>query len=108
MRRRKVVYPPPKTSTRGGPSPDARTAPASRVVAIDPTAMLGRTGVVAGMRVEIATGLYAGEAAVVESVVGGVIPAVVVRTDAGRTRRVRAVDLVPLTNPPRESDDSGG
>ena len=36
---------------------------------------------------------FAGELATVESLVSGVIPAAVVRTDAGRTRRVRAVDL---------------
>ena len=48
------------------------------------------------MRVSImGTGLYAGETAVVESIAGGVIPAADVRTEAGRTRRVRTIDLVP-------------
>jgi hypothetical protein len=58
--------------------------------------MTGRSEVAKGGRVQIASGLYAGEIAIVESVVGGVIPAAVVRTEAGRTRRVRAVDLVPV------------
>lgn len=97
MRRRKVVYPPPKTATKGGAAtPEARSPAANRVVSIDVTAIRGREGVVPGMRVEIAAGLYAGEPAVVESMAGGVIPAVVVRTDAGRTRRVRVIDLVPV------------
>jgi len=48
-------------------------------------------------------GLYAGELAVVESIVVGVIPAYMVRTEAGKTRRVRAVDierLAPSAPPP--------
>jgi hypothetical protein len=59
--------------------------------------MTGRADVRQGSRVQIASGLYAGEIAIVESVVGGVIPAAVVRTEAGRTRRVRTVDLIPTT-----------
>jgi hypothetical protein len=98
VRRRKVVYPPAKTATRGGAGgAEARAAAAaSRVVSIDLTAMRGRTDVRRGMRVQIASGLFAGEEALVESIASGVIPAVVVRTASGRTRRVRAVDLVPL------------
>ena len=99
MRRRKVTYPPPKTASSGGarPSPaDARAAAAAaRVANINLEAMTGRTDVRQGSRVQIASGLYAGEIAIVESVVGGVIPAAVVRTEAGRTRRVRTVDLIP-------------
>ncbi len=94
MRRRKVTYPPPKTASRGTPSlDDPRNAGAGRSVSIDPTAIAGRAELRQGLRVRIGSGLYAGEAAVVESVVGGVIPAAVVRTDAGRTRRVRTIDL---------------
>ena len=37
-----------------------------------------------------------GEEAVVESIPGGVIPSVLVRTAAGRTRRVRTIDLEAL------------
>jgi hypothetical protein len=99
MRRRKVTYPPPKTATaRGaGPSPaDARAAAAAaRVAVINLDAMTGRSDIRNGMRVRISSGLYAGELAIVESVVGGVIPAVVVRTEAGRARRVRTTDLIP-------------
>lgn len=98
MRRRKVTYPPPKTATSGGsssPGADARAlANANRAVTINLEAMTGRPSIVQGAKVTIGSGLYAGEVAVVESVVGGVIPAAVVRTEAGRTRRVRTVDLV--------------
>jgi hypothetical protein len=69
--------------------------------------MTGRSAVVQGGRVQIASGLYAGEIAIVESVVGGVIPAAVVRTEAGRTRRVRTVDLVPYSGGPTPAADSG-
>ncbi len=43
------------------------------------------------------SGLYAGELAVVEAILSGIIPAAMVRTDAGKTRRVRAVDLERVT-----------
>jgi len=42
-------------------------------------------------------GLYAGELAIVESLSNGVIPAAAVRTDTGKTRRIRAVDLERVT-----------
>lgn len=102
MRRKKQTYPPPKTSRPGAPAgDDARAAAAaSRTVSINLQAMTGKTAVVQGTRVQIASGLYAGEIATVESVVGGVIPAAVVRTEAGQTRRVRAVDLIPYTEAP--------
>lgn len=100
MRRRKVTYPPPKTATSGNSSAstgaDARAAAAaSRVASINLQAMTGRAGIVQGTRVQITSGIYAGEFAIVESVVGGVIPAAIVRTEAGRTRRARTVDLIP-------------
>jgi hypothetical protein len=101
VKRRKVVYPPAKTATRSDPAAalDPRAAAAaSRIVSINLNAMTGRAGIRQGGRVQITSGLYAGEFAVVESVVGGVIPAAVVRTEAGRTRRVRTVDLVPATS----------
>jgi hypothetical protein len=44
----------------------------------------------------VGTGLYSGEAAVIETLVRGVIPAAQVRTEAGRTRRVRTIDLEPI------------
>lgn len=106
MRRRKVVYPPAKTATKGGSAttgPDPRAvAAANRVVSINLDAMTGRSDVRQGDRVQIGSGLYAGEIATVESLVGGVIPAAVVRTEAGRSRRVRTVDLVPYAGPPAE------
>jgi hypothetical protein len=99
-RKRKVTYPPPKTSTssRGASASaaDARAAAAAdRAVTINLQAMTGRADIQPGSRVRIMSGLFAGEIAVVESLVGGVIPAAVVRTDAGKTRRARTVDLVP-------------
>jgi hypothetical protein len=97
VRRKKVTYPPPKTATssRGGAAnADARAAAAAeRAVTINLQAMTGRKDIAQGSRVRIMTGLYAGELATVESVVGGVIPAALVRTEAGRSRRVRTVDL---------------
>ena len=68
---------------------------ASRVANINLEAMTGRAGITQGSRVRIASGLYAGEFAIVESVVGGVIPAALVRTESGSSRRARTIDLVP-------------
>jgi hypothetical protein len=65
------------------------------VATINLGAMTGRAGVAQGSRVRIESGLYAGEFAIVESVVGGVIPAAVVRTESGASRRVRTIDLAP-------------
>ncbi|MCU0506123.1 MAG: hypothetical protein MUE82_10225 [Chloroflexi bacterium] len=99
MRKRKVVYPPPKTATKGAPPApgafDPRNPP-GRTVAINLDAATGRASIVPGIRVRIASGLYAGEIAVVESVAGGVIPAAQVRTEAGATRRCRTIDLLPV------------
>jgi hypothetical protein len=105
MKRRKVVYPPAKTATSGRPagsSADARAAAAAaRVATINLDALKGRADIAQGMRVQIATGLYAGEFAIVESLVGGVIPAALVRTEAGRTRRTRTTDLIPAPAAPK-------
>lgn len=68
---------------------------ASRVANINLQAMTGRADIAQGSRVQIGSGLYAGEFAIVESVIGGVIPAAVVRTESGGSRRVRTIDLVP-------------
>jgi len=98
VRRRKVVYPPAKTATKGAPATpgfDPRNPP-GRTVSINLDAAMGRGNLRPGDRVRIISGLYAGETAVVESTVGGVIPAAVVRTEGGRTRRTRTVDLEPL------------
>ena len=40
---------------------------------------------------------FRGEAAVVESLPGGVIPSALVRTEGGRTRRVRTIDLEKIS-----------
>lgn len=99
MRRRKVTYPPPKTSRKKGPALGPGTTdprdPAARTVTINLAATTGRPSIKSGDRVRILSGLYAGEIATVESVVGGVIPAAIVRTEAGRTRRSRTIDLEP-------------
>lgn len=101
MRRRKTTYPKAKTATasasQAATSAEARAAAAaSRTVSINLQAMTGRPGIAKGTRVRIASGLYAGEIAVVDSIAGGVIPAVVVTTEAGRSRRLRTVDVVPV------------
>ncbi len=101
MRKRKVTYPPAKTATRKARPvvgvPGDPTYVRSTVATIDPSALNGRTDIVVGQRVRIGgEGLYAGEIAVVESVLGGLIPAATVRTESGKTRRVRAVDLQRL------------
>jgi hypothetical protein len=99
-RKRKVTYPVPRTSRRPADPAAPSTEPTYQrptVVAIDLTAGAGRKGVTVGSRVRIiGTGLYSGESATVESLPSGVIPSALVRTDAGRTRRVRTIDLEPL------------
>lgn len=96
VRKRKVNYPVTKTATRRAPAPgsDASTV-RPNLATINTSAGAGHPGLAIGDEVRIeAAGLYAGETAVVESLVGGPIPAAVVRTEAGRTRRVRTIDLV--------------
>ena len=103
MRRRKVTYPPAKTASSGASSSatadERAAAAASRAVSINLDAKLGRASVVVGGMVRITSGLYAGEIATVESLISGVIPAALVRTEAGKTRRARTVDLVPVQEP---------
>jgi hypothetical protein len=96
MRKRKATYPPARTATRQPRAPGGPDAPGARptLVSIDLTARAGGGRFVVGDRVRISgSGLYAGELAVVEALVGGAIPAVLVRTAAGRTRRVRTIDV---------------
>ena len=96
-RKRKVFYPPSRSSKGQAPAtPNARVVP-DPSVAINQQARLGRSDIVVGSTVRIlGTGLYAGETAVVERLAGGVIPAATVRTSAGRTRQVRTIDLEPV------------
>ena len=98
-KKRRQTYPPPRSSK--GPAP-AYVPPVTppTVATINRQASTGRTGIEVGMRVTIlGTGLYVGEIAVVESIAGGVIPAARVRTEAGRTRSVRTIDLAPVPSP---------
>lgn len=120
MRKRKVNYPPPRNQKRP-PAPGAGPeVPQVRptVASIDVSARQGRGQFAIGDRVRItAAGLYSGETAIVETIVGGVIPAALVRTEAGRTRRVRTIDLEPVSEPllhpvddsaPRDEDSAAG
>lgn len=98
-RKKKTFYPPARTDTKPAPfdpsAPEVYVRPT--VATIDTSASRGRGGLAVGDRVRISgTGLYAGEAAVIEKLVAGVIPAALVRTEAGRTRQVRTIDLEPL------------
>jgi hypothetical protein len=98
-RKRKTVYPPARTDTRPAPSDAGDPTPYVRptVATIDLNASRGRAGLQVGDRVRISgNGLYSGESAVIEKLVSGVIPAALVRTEAGRTRQVRTIDLEPL------------
>ena len=101
MRKRKVTYPPAKTSNRPAPATGLPTDPPyvrPTVATIDLTAGKGRAGLAVGGKVRIAgNGLYAGEIAVIEKLgTGGVIPSAIVRTEAGKTRQVRTIDLEPV------------
>ena len=105
MARRKVTYPPPKTANRPAPPtglPDDAPYVRPTVAIIDTTAGKGRAGLTVGGRVRITgTGLYAGETAVIERLSNGVIPSAVVRTEAGKTRQVRTIDLEPVGPAPK-------
>src|SRR6267378_4036953 len=92
-RKRKVTYPPARTATqrpsRYGAGPEA---PAVRptVAAINLNAAAGQKNLSVGDKVRIVgSGLYSGEAAVIERFAGGVIPAAFVRTETGHARQVR-------------------
>jgi hypothetical protein len=96
MRKRKVTYPVARTATKQprtlGLGGEAYVRPT--VATINLQALDIRDDLKVGHRVKIGgEGLYSGEFAVVESLSSGIIPAAVVRTEAGKTRRVRTVDL---------------
>lgn len=113
-RKRRVNYPPSRSSKGPAPAYVPQVTPPT-VAVINKRASTGRAGIEVGMRVRIlGTGLYAGEFATVESLAGGVIPAAGVRTEAGRTRRVRTIDLAPAPHgagdgsaPEAEAADQG-
>ena len=97
MRKRKVTYPVARTATKPARTiglPGDPNYVRSTVATINLAALEHRDDLKVGGRVKIGgSGLYAGELAVIESLIDGVIPAAMVRTEAGRTRRVRSVDL---------------
>jgi hypothetical protein len=110
VRKRKINYPVARTATRqvrtvGLPGDPGYVR--STVAEINLAALTGRDDISVGDRVRIGGGgLYAGELAVVDSIVGGLIPAAMVRTEAGKTRRVRGVDLqrvAPASKPGEET-----
>ena len=94
VRKRKVTYPQPRNKKQPPAAAPETADVRPTVVAIDLTAGDRRTDLSLGDRVRIVgTGLYSGEPAVIESLTGGVIPSAMVRTESGRTRRVRTIDL---------------
>ena len=102
-RKRKVVYPPSRSSRGPAPAYVPQVTPPT-VAVINTQAGLGKSGIVPGMKVIIqGTGLYSGETVTVESLISGVIAAAVVRTESGQTRRVRTVDLAPAPKAPTPS-----
>ena len=106
-RKRKTTYPPPRNAAPrpprpgepGGPGSPGSDAPYQRptVASINLSAGAGRAGLKVGDRVRIiSTGLYSGEIATIDKLTTGAIPSAVVRTEAGRTRQVRTIDLEPV------------
>jgi hypothetical protein len=105
-RKRKVSYPPAKTATKRAPAPvPDPSLERPNQATINLAAGMGRAGFRVGDRVRIdASGMHAGEMAVIERLSGGVIPSALVRTDGGRTRQVRTIDLVPVPAEPPSAD----
>jgi hypothetical protein len=99
VRKRKVTYPAPRNKKQPpAPAVPEVTYVRPTVVAINVDAGAGQSGFSIGDRVRIiGSGLYTGEPAVIESLPGGVIPSAMVRTEGGRTRRVRTIDLERLS-----------
>jgi hypothetical protein len=104
-RKRKTTYPPPRNARPprpgepGGPGSPGSDAPYQRptVASINLSAGAGRAGLKVGDKVRInGNGLYSGEIATIDKLTAGVIPSAVVRTEAGRTRQVRTIDLEPV------------
>lgn len=94
-KKRKVFIPPKRTPPKPQPGTDTSGRPAA--LSINLSALGGRSGLEVGDRVRIlGSGLYAGEVAVIERIARGVVPAASVRTEAGRSRTVRTIDLEPV------------
>ena len=102
MRKRKVNYPPAKTANRPAPATGLPTDPPyvrPTVATIDLTAGKGRAGLSVGGRVRISgTGLYAGEIADHREARAPAAssPRPSSRTEAGKSRQVRTIDLEPV------------
>jgi hypothetical protein len=110
VKKRKVRYPKPRTANapiRGAGLQGDPGRGRSTVATINLDVLAGRDDLAIGDRVRICgDGLYAGELATVASIVGGLIPAATVRTEAGRTRRVRAIDLERIVPEPHNPETS--
>jgi hypothetical protein len=102
-RKRKTNYPPPKSSKRTAPAGSEESPERPNLATINLTAGAGQAGLKVGDRVRIqASGIYAGEVAIIEKIsAGGVIPSALVRTEGGGTRQVRTIDLVPAKAEPK-------
>ncbi len=100
MAKRKVRYPPAKTSTKRPPPPGSdQSLERPNLATINLSAGAGQAGFAVGDRVRInATGMYAGETGVIERLSSGVIPSALVRTQSGGTRQVRTIDLAPASD----------
>jgi hypothetical protein len=96
---RKRAYIPPKKS-KGGPPAAREQIDRASLATINTSAGVGRGGLSVGTKVVIqGGGLFAGETAVVEKLMAGVIPSALVRTETGRSRQVRTIDLEPVRKP---------
>jgi hypothetical protein len=96
--KRKTVYrkpPPVKPPIPGVTAPEPYVRPT--VAEINTAARHGRTDLAVGDRVKIiGAGLYSGEIVVIERFAGAVIPTAQIRTESGRSRQVRTIDLEPV------------
>jgi len=94
MARKQRTWYPTKKAKGPPPAPAGEPAPRPSMATINTKAGMGRNDITVGSTVTIlGSGLYAGETAVVERLVVGVIPAAMVRTIGGGTRQVRTIDL---------------
>ncbi|MGZ6269665.1 MAG: hypothetical protein ACXWMU_03725 [Candidatus Limnocylindrales bacterium] len=102
--RRRTVYRRPAPAPGSTPGATAAPAPAQgrpTAVSIDLTASAGRPDLSVGDHVRlIGGGLYAGENAVIEKLgptgANGAAMTALVRTEAGRSRTARTIDLEPV------------
>jgi hypothetical protein len=104
--KRKVFYPPAKTSTKRRPLGEPEVQPDRPTLArINLTAAAGQLGFAVGDRVRIeAAGTYSGEVGTIERLSTGVIPSAVVRMGNGGSRQVRTIDLSAApAEPPAEN-----